>query len=166
MAVVVSPLFLVGLGVEFGVEELREGLRGGWLDERGVVAVALNELTLGADDPTVVELGCLLSDELDRVREILVVPDRDHSEDREMDAPSRVWQFALLQAVYAQRAGVADPLGRVEELYAAFGYPPEMASFVRYMPLSTGDEPGESALMERWARFLVSERVELGRAVG
>jgi hypothetical protein len=45
----------------------------------------------------------------------------------------------------------------VEQIYADFDYPPAVEGFVRYMPLRPGDEPGEAALVERWAAFLRSE---------
>jgi len=163
MSVAVTPPFLIDLGIAFAVEDLRQGVQRDWLDEAGAVAIALNELTLGTDDPKLVEIGCLLSDELGRVREILFDEESALLFADETDVPSRTWRFVLLKAAFEQRAILADPLGLVEEIYADFGYPTEMESFVRYMPLRLGDTPGESALTKRWKRFLALEEVELAR---
>jgi hypothetical protein len=52
-------------------------------------------------------------------------------------------------------------LGVVEQIYADFDYPPAVEGLVRYMPLQPGDEPGEAALVERWAAFLHGEHEAL-----
>ena len=51
------------------------------------------------------------------------------------------WLYAILTWVYEHRDKLPDPLGIVEELYADFDYPPEISSFVRYMPPSDNYEP-------------------------
>lgn len=48
----------------------------------------------------------------------------------------------------------------VEEIYADFGYPPELAAFVRYMPM-VGPDLGtttlnEARMYERWQAYLDS----------
>jgi hypothetical protein len=52
-------------------------------------------------------------------------------------------------------------LGVVEEVYAEFDYPDEVASFVRYMPAGNGYDPrrhseaeNEARLYDEWNRFV------------
>lgn len=67
-----------------------------------------------------------------------------------------VSHFAWL---FERRASVHDPLGMVEEVYSDFGYPPEIAAFVRYMPMVGPDlgnrEQNEARLYDHWKSYLV-----------
>jgi hypothetical protein len=64
----------------------------------------------------------------------------------------------VLAWFYEHRAEVPDPLQRVEEVYADFGYPEQLAKFVRYMPMEGPDlgsrEANERRLFERWKRYV------------
>ncbi len=68
------------------------------------------------------------------------------------------WLYLVLAWFYEHRAEVPDPLQRVEEVYADFGYPKQIANFVRYMPMEGPDlgsrEANERRLFERWKRYL------------
>jgi hypothetical protein len=68
------------------------------------------------------------------------------------------WLYLVLSWLYDQRATNPDPLRSVEEVYADFGYPQEVAAFVRYMPAdgpSLGSkEANERQLLQRWGAFL------------
>ena len=56
------------------------------------------------------------------------------------------------------RGEVPDPLQRVEEVYADFGYPEQIAKFVRYVPMEGPDlgrrEANERRLFERWKQYI------------
>ena len=108
------------------------------------------------------DIAALLSDEQDRVAELMSAlddPERIH-DPRES---SRKWRYLLLKAAFDDRERSQDPLGTVEEIYAQFDYPPSMRPFVRYMPLQSGDEAGEAALMRRWMDYLNQEHESLRR---
>jgi hypothetical protein len=68
------------------------------------------------------------------------------------------WLYLVLAWIYENRANDADPLQRVEEVYADFGYPEDVASFVRYMPMVDPDlgsrHANEDRLFEKWQRYL------------
>jgi hypothetical protein len=126
------------------------------------VDLATEETRRGADDPVLMELAALLSDETDRVPELLEAlddPERVH-DPRES---ARKWLYLQLKAAYLERSRLTDPLGAVEQMYADFEYPGTIEGFVRYMPLRSGDTPGEQALLERWADFLDREHKALAR---
>lgn len=65
----------------------------------------------------------------------------------------------VLAWIYENREGVADPLGIVEEIYADFDYPGEVAPFVRYMPMSGPDlcsrEKNEERMYGNWKAYLL-----------
>lgn len=77
------------------------------------------------------------------------------------------WLYLVLAWTYENKAAYADPLQRVEEIYADFGYPQCMVGFVRYMPMEGPDlgsrEANERRLYERWQRYL-DESAELTHA--
>lgn len=68
------------------------------------------------------------------------------------------WLYLALAWIYANRASDPDPLERVAEVYADFGYPEQIASFVRYMPMQGPDlgsrEANVERLFERWEQFV------------
>lgn len=68
------------------------------------------------------------------------------------------WLSLVLAWIYEHRDGYPDPLQTVEEVYADFGYPEQIAGFVRYMPMEEPDlgsrEANERRLFERWRRYL------------
>jgi hypothetical protein len=68
------------------------------------------------------------------------------------------WLFLILAWLYENRSSVPDPLGRVEELYSDFGYPNEIAPFVRYMPMVGSDlgdrAANETRLYDYWKSYL------------
>jgi hypothetical protein len=68
------------------------------------------------------------------------------------------WLYLVLAWLFENRASVNDPLGMVEEVYSDFGYPREIAPFVRYMPMVGPDlgnpEQNEARLYDRWKSYL------------
>lgn len=68
------------------------------------------------------------------------------------------WLYLVLAWLFANRESVNDPLGLVEEVYSDFGYPREIAPFVRYMPMVGPDlgsrEQNEARLYVCWERYL------------
>ncbi|MGI8820484.1 MAG: DUF2247 family protein [Chthoniobacterales bacterium] len=68
------------------------------------------------------------------------------------------WLYLLLAWILENCALLNDPLRIVEEVYAAFDYPSEIASFVRYMPMVGPDlgnrEQNEARLYDRWKSYV------------
>lgn len=68
------------------------------------------------------------------------------------------WLYLVLAWIYEQRDQYPEPLQTVEEVYADFGYPKQIADFVRYMPMVGEDlgsrEANELRLFERWKLYL------------
>lgn len=68
------------------------------------------------------------------------------------------WLYLVLAWLYEHRHEDSDPLQRIEEVYADFGYPEQLAGFVRYMPMAGPDlgsrEANERRLFERWKQYV------------
>jgi hypothetical protein len=148
--------FLEREGVRLSVDDLKYGFERGWLHASTVIYWAVHEVNDGDDDPFMLEIASLLSDDVDELPDVLAQADfPDHIHDPRESA--RKWLYLQLKAAYERRHDLTDPLGVVEEIYASFDYPPTIERFVRYMPLQPDDAPGEVALFERWAMFLRDE---------
>lgn len=70
------------------------------------------------------------------------------------------WLYLLLAWVFVNRTAFDDPLGMVEQIYADFDYPEEVAPFVRYMPMVGPDlgstDRNEARLYQYWEQYLDS----------
>lgn len=81
------------------------------------------------------------------------------------------WLYLVLRWVYENRDTLLDPLGVVEELYADFGYPRGMETFVRFMPSTDAWDPSahtpaenDARMIANWAAWLgAREREEVAR---
>ena len=69
------------------------------------------------------------------------------------------WQFLLLKWVYENRNLFSYPFGVVDELYAEFGYPESVESFVAFLPPKDGWEPLKHTATENENRLLKNWRV-------
>ncbi len=142
--------------------DLRYGLDRFFIKERTVIEIAVAEISRGSSDSLLYELAVLLQVEVDRIPEIFKGLDFPGRFDDPRDS-ARKWLYLQLKAAYLQRAQLKDPLGAVEEIYADFDYPPEIARLVRYMPVSRPSEAvGVGGLLQNWARFLDEEHRALG----
>ena len=79
----------------------------------------------------------------------------------EIDSEKK-WLRLALKWSYENRELSHDPLGDVEKIYADFDYPPEIESFVRYMPPSDGYDPTRHSMAENHARLLENWRMFVG----
>ncbi|HEV8421134.1 MAG TPA: DUF2247 family protein [Actinomycetota bacterium] len=154
--------FLNRQGIPLSVEDVRYGFERGWLRPQTVIEWAVHQVEKNESDPIVIDIASLLMDEIDRVPAAL---DQLDSPDRIHDprSSSRKWLYLQLRAAYEKRRDLADPLGVVETIYSDFDYPQTLEGFVRYMPLRPGDDPGEVALLQRWAAYLKAEQEALKR---
>jgi hypothetical protein len=148
--------FLEREGVRLSADDVKWGFEQGWLRASTVIDWAVREVNDGDDDAFMLEIASLLRADVDELPGVFAQLDSpDHIHDPRESA--RRWLYLQLKAAYERRHDLSDPLGVVEEIYADFDYPPTIEHFVRYMPLQPGDEPGEAALVERWASFLRDE---------
>jgi hypothetical protein len=128
--------------------ELVYGYRGGWLEDRDVVGVALAGFEAERGLPSAEEeLALLLSDDLGRVPELMEEIARSSAEEHD---PGTVWLFLALAWLHEHRSEHVEPLEVVEMLYADFDYPEEIEGLVRFMPPPPGAASGHRAIEQRW----------------
>ncbi|MFW0786626.1 DUF2247 family protein [Gordonia sp. CPCC 206044] len=128
-----------------------------WISAEGVVALALSGVAADSEPMLAVEqLSLLLSDELDRVPELVTQLNPDDA---------AIWVYLTVAWVTEHPADFDDePLQVLDKLYADFGYPGEMEGFVTYMPAPDGTEPGMVGLRERLDDFLAASADRFGAA--
>jgi hypothetical protein len=77
------------------------------------------------------------------------------------------WLYLVLAWIFDRKDAYSDPLGAVETVYADFGYPENIAGFVRYMPMQDADlgskEANEKRLYDKWKAFLDEASAEYRR---
>ena len=144
------------------------GYHNQWLSWRGAVELALDCLREGEVDILIVRLaGCSKSeahcvgDLLDKIALLSERADASLAKDK--------WLYLNLAWLLENGEAVADALDKVEAMYADFGYPEEVAAFVRYMPADGAGnvEPGSyeeniSRLIEKW-KIYIGRKAELYR---
>ncbi len=136
--------------------ETRFGLANDLLDPQAPVELAVDQLDeLAEPSAAVLELAGAGKDEpTSGLVEQLANDDHPRSDDEIRDK----WLYIVLAWIHEHRDAFPDPLQTVEEVYADFGYPEQMAKFVRYMPMEGPDlgsrEANECRLFERWKRYL------------
>ncbi|AHH15706.1 hypothetical protein NONO_c08990 [Nocardia nova SH22a] len=141
------PASFIGSRARLTPGELQYGYRNDWLSAEDVVRIATEYVVPETDSLKAVEaLSLLLSDELDRVPELV--------EQLTADVES-VWTYLAVAWVYEHPADFDDnPIQAVEMLYADFGCPAEMEPFVPFMPPPPGGKPGPEGLDERLRSYL------------
>jgi hypothetical protein len=132
--------------------DVRFGLVNQLLDARAPVELAVAQVGERAE-PSVALLelaGAVKGEAAFELVDHLANEEPPHSEDEIRDK----WLYLVLAWLYEHRAEVPDPLQRVEEVYADFGYPEQLANFVRYLPMEGpglgSREANERRLFERW----------------
>jgi hypothetical protein len=112
----------------------------------------------------VVELANLDKDHYWKVPELVAQLIRSEMViDEELTA--KKWLYVVLSFVFDNQSKFEDPLMKVEEIYADFGHPKEISSFVRYMPETDptydASEHSQEENLQRlfvcWKRYLDSE---------
>jgi hypothetical protein len=71
------------------------------------------------------------------------------------------WLFLTLSKLLEEKEEHEDPFQIVEELYADFGYPEEIAPLIRYMPLPEGEVGSEDRLLKNWEAATANYEIEL-----
>lgn len=136
--------------------EVLFGLVSELLDPRAPVEFAVEQVGTEAEPSTVLLqlAGGRGDEETTGLVSQLAEDEASRSEDEVRDK----WLYIVLAWIYQHREQSPDPLRRVEEVYADFAYPEQIAKFVRYMPMVGpdlgGPEANERRLFERWKEFL------------
>lgn len=102
--------------------EVRYGYDAGYIADRDVVALMLARLTAGRTSTAAEEtIALLLSDELDRVRDVL--PDIP-MEERALPQHLRAWQYFIVRSILAANAstGQAEVDDALDSVVATFDY--------------------------------------------
>jgi hypothetical protein len=135
------------------LSELLYGVEHGWLAAADCLAIARNRVELLGEAASLeVDLASIGKAEEDEVWPIVErlrragVPESLHD--------ARFWMFLILAWTYENRDQVDDPFRIIEMLYADFGYPDEIESFVPYMPARPGEDASVGGLESRWKAFL------------
>jgi hypothetical protein len=123
----------------------------------------LCEANSASDDE--VELAGL--SESDSIMEIVLRLAKAGNASTEEDVRAK-WLYIVLGWLFENRESVNDALGVVEEVYSDFGYPREVALFVRYMPMVGPDlgnrEQNEARLYVYWKNYIDEASKRFGRS--
>jgi hypothetical protein len=136
--------------------DVRYGLANELLDPQAPVELAVDQVG-GRAEPSAALLelaGASKNETTVELVEQLANEEPPRSEDEIRDK----WLYLVLAWLYEHRGDFPDPLQRVEEVYADFGYPEQIAKFVRYMPMEGPDlgsrEANERRLFEQWRQYI------------
>ena len=111
------------------------------------------------DDAALIELAGLSTKEDPEpcVRKLAERP----ADQASSDGPAK-WLYLVLAWIFEHRREYPDPLRAVAAVYADFGYPKQIVSFVHYMPMDGPDlgsrARNEARLYDRWQRYLQNEQ--------
>lgn len=131
-----------------GMSGLRFGIERDFIDAAVAVDYAVRMVEAGASDSSMLELATCNPDDKLAIAGCLARFD-DAVDENEVGR----WAFISLCYLYEIRERVDDPLGAVAEIYAGFGYLPEISHLVRYMPADGASRD----LMSDWKGFLTAK---------
>lgn len=154
MSTEILPLHFILSRLSLTWPEALWGYQQGFLGWSSLVQLAEERLLKGSDDALEIELASLGKEETGRVGEIV----RELSKKIPLVAEDEIkkkWLYLVLARVYEKRADLSNPLGRVEDIYSDFGYPQEVAQFVRYMPVTDSYTPGKHSKEENERRLFI-----------
>jgi len=145
------PAEFISKRVVLSPGELRWGFANGLITSNAAIALATSYLSQGVPlTEAENRLAMLLPEDAEDVPAIVSTLGEEHGEqDHRL-----VWMYLALAWIYESREQLADPLSTVEHAIVEFGYPAEVRSLLRWMPLEAGQQPGLKALEERWRSYL------------
>lgn len=139
------------------------GLENELLDPHAPKQLALDQIdTVEEPSSALIALACSHNEPVRHLIEELsaVEPPVPYAAIREQ------WLYLVLAWIYEHRNRIADPLQRVEEVHADFGYPEQIAKFIRYMPMDGPDlgsrQANEARLFARWKEYLDEASLRFG----
>lgn len=138
--------------------EILWGYDHGWINWDGLTELATRQLVSKVNNhPAEIELAGLLAVESTRAR---VLAEQLASKEPPMteEVIKGKWLYLILRWLFENRERAADPFALVEEIYSDFGYPDEIARFVRYMPVGDDYDPRAHSKAENDDRALLHWR--------
>jgi len=137
-----------------------------WAYQHGMFGLAmLVDLAKQKEQNQVIEseLSSLDKDHQWKAPELLSALVQNESQIAEQSIVEK-WLYVILAYIYDHQDKFEDPLTKVEEIYADFNHPKEIASFVGYMPSSdTTYRPEEHSLEENTERIFKNWKEYLDR---
>lgn len=77
---------------------------------------------------------------------------------QDADTIKEKWLYLILDWLFTKKDQYSDPFGLIEQIYADFDYPENIATFVRYMPMDGPDlgsiELNQARLYKNWEKYL------------
>lgn len=152
------PYEFISRLVRLNWRQLKAGIDDRIISPDSAIDLATELLSEGDDSSLVLDLACSTKGEptgvhVDRLSR--------GSEGVAADELRRLWAYLVLAWVFEHRNEFRDPLEVVEQVYADFDYPEQVASFVRYMPTSEPDlgapALNEARLFAKWEEYLGAE---------
>lgn len=132
-------------------QEILSGMENKIIDRSDVVNYAtrvLDEGILGFDWVLKIAIADEYEDILPYIYELI------NLEDSEDDSTIQdKWRYFILKELYAKKSNYEDFNEKVEEIYADFDYPEDMAGFIGYMPSVDG-----KSMEESWQEYLTSSK--------
>lgn len=130
--------------------EILYGLNHSFINDKGVVDYAFLKLDERSSSDEI-ELASLSGSELYQVVDILT---KLASDAIGKNIFLESWLYLFLSWIYDHRDSFSDPFGAIEELYADFDYPEDVATIVRYQLLPEGEVGGDEYLYNNWQRLI------------
>lgn len=154
IAINIRHPFLKRVQLDVTWQVIYYGLTRGLIGTKEVIAFATDRVSKKAHSDD--EFAVAISFETDNISDIV----RRIAEAEEPCPPGAIettWAKIVAAWISETCDRRDDPLSLIMEVYAAFGYPVELAPFVRYMPTSAPDlgstELNESRMLAELARF-------------
>ncbi len=144
---------------EVSWQDLRFGLVNELVDPKAPSELAAERIA-GQEQPSPALIELAGTDNEESVSRLVEQLANAEPKRSEVDIRDR-WLHLVLAWIYEHQGEYADPLQKVEEVYADFGYPEQIAPFVRYMPMEGADlgiRENERRLFERWKRYVDEKR--------
>jgi hypothetical protein len=156
--------FLSRLRTKPSWTEIAYGFNRGLISSRTVIEYATDRCA-AVDEPSADEFLLASSSRDDSIADIVHrLASQEPLDDRDLQVR---WASIILAWLYEHRAEIDDLLGVIEEIYANYDYPEELARFVRYMPTDTPDlgstQANEARMLDSIGDFAAG-LIELDRA--
>ena len=156
--VVATPQIPVSYVLDHAVPtlaELRWGLAHRWIEPADVIAISLAKMKAGVElDATEEQIALLLSDEVDQVKNLLLVVDEDLPASTAPQA--QIWKYLAVKRVVDTNPEFSDQLDAFDYLWCDFDHDEELAHLVRYNPHhpERGSEVGLPAIRKYLEDYL------------
>jgi len=151
-------------------QELLYGFDKGWILTSDAVDIACHNLK-DKEPLSDVELQLIISDDKFEIHDCIsklaseekpLIPRASEEEPFLPDIIRDKWLYLVLSWLYEHSNDFDDPLAEVAVIYDDFWYPPQIESFVNYMPMQEPDlgskEANKERSMRRWAGYLQNEK--------